>query len=71
MRRCYDNRDMFEYDEGALREIARSVLAFAREFGVSDAAAELSESSGLSVNVRKGRVETIEQNRDKALGVTV
>lgn len=62
---------MFEYDEGALREIAHSVLAFAREFGASDASVEVSESSGLSVNVRKGRTETIEQNRDKGLGVTV
>ncbi len=62
---------MFEYDEGALREIAHSVLAFAREFGATDASVEVSESSGLSVNVRKGRTETIEQNRDKGLGVTV
>ncbi len=62
---------MFEYDEGALRDIAHSVLAFAREFGASDAAVEASESSGLSVNVRKGRIETIEQNRDKGFGVTV
>src|SRR5690606_35083606 len=69
--RCYDTHDMFEYDEGALREIAHSVLAFAREFGASDAAVEASDSSGLSVNVRKGRTKTIEQNRDKSLGVTV
>lgn len=70
-RRCYDNRHMFEYDEGALRDIAHTVLKFAREFGASDAVAELSESGGLSVNVRKGRIETIEQNRDKGLGITV
>ncbi len=63
--------NMFEYDQDALREIAHSVLAFAREFGASDASVDLSESSGLSVNVRKGRVETIEKNRDKGLGITV
>ncbi|RPH67149.1 MAG: metalloprotease PmbA [Burkholderiales bacterium] len=62
---------MFEYDHARMREIAESVLAFAREFGASDAAVDVSENSGLSVNVRKGRIETIEQNRDKGLGVTV
>ena len=62
---------MFEYDQARLREIADSVLAFAREFGASGAAVDVSENSGLSVNVRKGRIETIEQNRDKGLGVTI
>ena len=62
---------MFEYDPGRLREIAAMALACAREFGASGAAVDVSENSGLSVNVRKGRIETIEQNRDKGLGVTV
>ncbi|HRA77646.1 MAG TPA: metalloprotease PmbA [Burkholderiaceae bacterium] len=62
---------MFEYDQARLREIADAVLGFAREFGASSAAVDVSENSGLSVNVRKGRIETIEQNRDKGLGVTV
>ncbi len=62
---------MFEYNEDSLRAMAASVLGFARDCGASDAAVEISESSGLSVNVRKGRIETIEQNRDKGLGVTV
>ncbi|MBN9425611.1 MAG: metalloprotease PmbA [Burkholderiales bacterium] len=62
---------MFEYDQARLREIAATVLRFARECGASDAAVDISESGGLSVNVRRGRVETIEQNRDKGLGVTV
>ena len=39
--------------------------------GATAASTDVSESSGLSVNVRKGRVETIEQTRDKGLGVTV
>lgn len=46
---------MFEYDQARLREIARTALAIAREFGASDAAVDVSENSGLSVNVRKGR----------------
>ena len=62
---------MFEYDQARLREIAQAALGFAREFGATGAAVDVSENSGLSVNVRKGRIETIEQNRDKGLGVTV
>ena len=44
---------------------------FAREKGGTDAAVEISEGSGLSVTVRKGKIETIEQNKDKGIGVTV
>src|SRR5450830_128349 len=31
----------------------------------------MNEGSGLSVTVRKGKIETIEQNKDKGMGVTV
>jgi PmbA protein len=62
---------MFEHDAARLHEIAAECLALARGMGASDAAAEISESSGLSVNVRRGSVETIEQTRDKGVGVTV
>jgi PmbA protein len=46
-------------------------LRFAREKGASDASVEISEGSGLAVTVRKGNIETIEQNKDKGIGVTV
>ncbi len=62
---------MFDYSSDRLHEIAAEVLASARRLGASDAAVDVSESSGLSVNVRKGSVETIEQTRDKGVGVTV
>ena len=62
---------MFDYSPDRLNEIAADVLATARRLGASDAAVDVSESSGLSVNVRKGSVETIEQTRDKGVGVTV
>ena len=39
--------------------------------GASNAAVEINEGSGLSVSVRKGKIETIEQNKDKGIGVTV
>ncbi|MCP5264908.1 MAG: metalloprotease PmbA [Burkholderiaceae bacterium] len=62
---------MFEYDQNAFRQIADDALRHARDFGASDAVVEVSENSGLSVNVRRRKVETIEQTRDKSFGVTV
>ena len=52
-------------------EIIEFVLAHARKTGASDAAAEVSESLGLSVSVRKNDIETVEQTRDRSLDVTV
>ena len=52
-------------------EIIEFVLAHARKTGASDAAAEVSESIGLSVSVRKNDIETVEQTRDRSLDVTV
>jgi PmbA protein len=62
---------MFDYSRARFEELVQSVLDRAAHLGASAAAADVSESSGLSVNVRKGKVETIEQTRDKGLGVTV
>ncbi|WP_338767117.1 metalloprotease PmbA [Massilia sp. METH4] len=61
----------FTHSQDQLKQLARDVLAYAREKGGTDAAVEISEGSGLSVSVRKGKIETIEQNKDKGLGVTV
>jgi PmbA protein len=65
------NDTVFTHSQDQLRQLARDVLGYARDKGVTDAAVEISEGSGLSVSVRKGEVETIEQNKDKGLGVTV
>ncbi len=54
-----------------LKELAQDVLRHAKSLGASEAAVQISEGGGLSVSVRKGKIETIEQNRDKGLGVTV
>jgi len=62
---------MFDHSRARFEELARSVLDQAAWLGATAAATDVSESSGLSVNVRKGKVETIEQTRDKGLGVTV
>jgi len=61
----------FSYSQDQLKQLARDVLKYAREQGGTDAAVEISEGSGLSVSVRKSKIETIEQNRDKGIGVTV
>jgi PmbA protein len=65
------NDSVFIHTQDQLQQLARDVLAFAREKGGSDAAVEISEGSGLSVSVRRGKIETIEQNKDKGMGVTV
>ena len=51
--------------------IVQKALAKAKQLGASDAAASVSESSGLVVGVRQGQVETVERMRDNSLGVTV
>src|SRR5471032_467156 len=62
---------VFTHSQDQLQQLARDVLTFAKQMGGSDAAVEISEGSGLSVSVRKSKIETIEQNKDKGMGVTV
>lgn len=61
----------FAHSRAQFAQLIDDTLAFAGKLGASDAAAEVSEGSGLSVSVRKGEIETVERNRDKSLGVTV
>lgn len=61
----------FAYSQDELKNIAQDALAHARSLGASDAAVDVSEGGGLTVTVRKGGIETIEQNKDKVVGVTV
>jgi PmbA protein len=61
----------FSLAPARLRELALEALDHARALGVSDASCEVSESTGLSVTTRKGKVETIEHTRDKGLGIAV
>jgi PmbA protein len=61
----------FSFSQDSLRQISHETLAIARQLGAAQTAVEVSESHGLSVNVRKGELETVEHNRDKGLGVTV
>lgn len=53
------------------RDIVTDILQRAKQLGATDAAAEVSASQGLSVSVRNQGIETIEQTRDRSLGVTL
>ncbi|WP_423709879.1 metalloprotease PmbA [Undibacterium sp. WLX3042] len=64
------SKPVFTHTQDQLKQIAQDMLLFAKEKGASDAAVEISEGEGLSISVRKGKVETIEQNRDKGIGIT-
>jgi PmbA protein len=61
----------FSYAPDQLRAIAASVLEYAKSRGATAAETEVSEGFGQTVTVRRGEVETIEYNRDKAIGVSI
>lgn len=65
------SESVFTHSQDQLKQLAQDVLRYAREKGASDAAVDISEGNGLSVTVRRGNVETVEQNKDKGIGVTV
>lgn len=58
-------------NQAQFRELVQEALKYAKSLGASDAAAEVSESAGLSVSVRNQDIETVEQTRDRSLDVTV
>ncbi|GAA4016927.1 metalloprotease PmbA [Actimicrobium antarcticum] len=62
---------VFSYSQDQMQQLAQDVLRYARERGASDATVEINEGHGLGVTVRKGKIETIEQNKDKGMAVTV
>jgi PmbA protein len=61
----------FSYSRATFENLVDTALAHAKKIGATDAAAEASEGSGLSVSARLGQLENVERNRDKSLGVTV
>jgi len=54
-----------------LKSQVDDLLKEARRQGATQAEAGVSSSTGLSVNVRLGEIETVERNRDRALGLTL
>ena len=61
----------FSQSQASLEEVVEAALTRARAHGASGCEAEVSESFGQTVTVRRAEVETIEYNRDKSFGVTV
>lgn len=61
----------FAYSKKQFEDLAALALEEARQAGASDAVVEVSEGSGLSVNVRRGRLDQVEHNADKGLEITV
>ena len=59
------------YEPQVLRDLSLKILQMAKDIGATDAASEVSESSGLSVTVRKQAIETLERTRDRGAAVTV
>jgi PmbA protein len=64
-------RSRFSYPFATLQQIARDILAQAREGGATSCETNVSDGFGQTVTVRQNAVETIEYNRDKGLSVTV
>jgi len=58
-------------DEHRYQQTVTKMLAIAKELGATQAEVGLQSSVGLNVSVRKADVETLEFNRDKAIGITV
>jgi len=58
-------------DQTALERVVEQTLSLARARGATAAEAGVGVSTGLSVTVRLGEVETLEYQRDRSLGVTV
>ncbi|CAH0352990.1 metalloprotease PmbA [Aquabacterium sp. CECT 9606] len=61
----------FAYSRDQFQQLIEDALNLAQKLGASDAAAEVSEGMGLSVSVRKGKLENVERNRDKSIGISV
>lgn len=61
----------FSFSPKFFEDLVDYVISHAKKLGASDAAAQASEASGLSVSVRKGELENVERNRDKSLAVSV
>jgi PmbA protein len=66
-----DAQNVFAYSGAQFQQLIEDTLGLAAKLGATDAAAEVSEGVGLSVSVRKGKLENVERNRDKSIGVTV
>ncbi len=71
MPRSAVSESRFSHRVDTLQQLARDVLAHAEKNGASACEVDVSDGFGQSVTVRRGEIETIEYNRDKAIAVAV
>lgn len=62
---------METFNESTFRDLTTSIIDQAKKMGATAVEAAVDMDTGFSINVRKNRVETIEHNKGKSLGVTV
>jgi len=70
LRKASDTADL-RAQLAPLAELATDAIGKARDAGAEQAELSLSVEAGLSVNVRKGEVDTLEYTRDRGLSLTV
>ncbi len=64
------NKVFFNSDED-LKKISEKMINIAISGGITQAYSDVSENQGLSVNVRMGKIETVENTREKNASITV
>lgn len=66
-----DLQQQVRQEQTRLEAVVADALAIARQLGADSAEVSISKQTGLSVNTRGGEVESIEFNKDGALGIAV
>lgn len=66
-----DLQQQVRQEQTRLEAVVADALAIARQLGADSAEISISKQTGLSVNTRGGEVESIEFNKDGALGIAV
>ena len=66
-----DLQQQIRQEQTQLESAVADALAIARSLGADSAEVSISKQTGLSVNTRGGDVESIEFNKDGALGIAV
>lgn len=61
----------FSFKTETFQELTEYALKKAKALGATDCAVDISEGVGQSVSVRMGKIETIEDTRDKSFGVSL
>lgn len=66
-----EQQDQIRQDQAHLEAVVANALTIAKELGASLAEVSISKQTGLSVNTRGCELESIEFNKDGALGIAV